>query len=246
MSLREHCEHSGNWLFKKRSYLPLVLLPIIFFSMLASHDYPQAFAQTWLWKGFSFVVSFVGLLWRAYVIGQVPKGTSGRNTHGQVAETLNTKGLYSMVRHPLYLGNYLMILGIVLWTGLWWLVLLYSLLFWLYYERIMFAEEEFLRRKFGQTFEEWSSKTPAFVPVLSRYCPADLCFSMKNVLQREYSGLFAMVVSFVALEVFDAFVVSKSHRLGLPWVVLLSATVLFVVVLRFVRKKTRLLHVEGR
>ncbi len=246
MGLREHCERSGNWLFKKRSYVPLVLLPMIFFSMLVSHDYPQAIAQTWLWKGFAFVVSFLGLGWRAYVIGQVPKGTSGRNTHGQVAESLNTKGLYSVVRHPLYLGNFLMIFGVVLWTGLWWLVVLYSLLFWLYYERIMFAEEEFLRRKFGSSFEEWSARTPAFFPEVSRYCPADLCFSMKNVLQREYSGLFAMVVSFVALEVFDAFVVSQTYKVSLAWLILLACTIVAVLVLRFIRKKTSLLHVDGR
>ncbi len=246
MGLREHCEHSGNWLFKKRSYIPLVLLPMIFCSMLASHDYPLFFAKTWLWKGFAFAVSFLGLGWRAYVIGQVPKGTSGRNTHGQVAETLNTRGLYSIVRHPLYLGNFLMILGVVLWTGLWWLVVLYSLLFWLYYERIMFAEEEFLRRKFGESFETWASATPAFFPALSKYCPAELYFSMKNVLQREYSGLFAMVVSFVSLEVFDAFVISKTYILPMPWIILLAFTIVSVLVLRMIRKKTSLLHVEGR
>jgi len=246
MGLREHCEHSGNWLFKKRSYIPLVLLPVIFFSMLVSSDYPQAFAQTWTWKILAFAVAFLGLAWRSYVIGQVPKGTSGRNTHCQVAEVLNTKGLYSIVRHPLYLGNFLMILGVVLWTGIWWLVLLYSLLFWLYYERIMFAEEEFLRAKFGHDFEKWAAKTPAFFPAFSRYRPSELVFSMKNVLQREYSGLFAMVVSFVALELFDAFVVSKTGLLPLPWILLLAFTIAAVLVLRLIRKKTRLLHVEGR
>lgn len=45
-------------------------------------------------------------------IGQVPKGTSGRNTSQQVADTLSTDGVYSVVRHPLYLGNFLMCMGV--------------------------------------------------------------------------------------------------------------------------------------
>ena len=35
----------------------------------------------------------------------MPAGTSGRNTAKQVADTLNTTGLYSLTRNPLYLGN---------------------------------------------------------------------------------------------------------------------------------------------
>lgn len=68
------------------------------------------FESTWAWS--CIAVSLFGLLIRAVTIGFTPKGTSGRNTkEGQVAEVLNTKGIYSVVRHPLYLGNYFMWLG---------------------------------------------------------------------------------------------------------------------------------------
>jgi protein-S-isoprenylcysteine O-methyltransferase Ste14 len=246
MGLREEYDRTGNWLFRKRSYVPLLLLPLVFFSMVVSNDYPTALSVTWAWKAFAFVVSLLGQVWRGYVIGQVPKGTSGRNTHGQVAEVLNTSGLYSMVRHPLYLGNFLMILGLVVWTGLWWLVLLYCLLFWVYYERIMFAEEEFLRSKFGRAFEEWSARTPAFFPAFSKYQSANLGFSFKNVLKREYSGLFNMVFSFVVLELFDVYVVRRTNELPLFWLLLLAGTTLLVIILRILKKKTHLLDVEGR
>jgi len=57
----------------------------------------------------AIALSMFGFIIRAIAIGTTPKGTSGRNTkEGQVAESLNTKGIYSMVRHPLYLGNYFM------------------------------------------------------------------------------------------------------------------------------------------
>lgn len=78
------------------------------------------------------MLSLVGFLIRAYVIGTTPRGTSGRNTKGQVAEELNQAGMYSMVRHPLYLGNYLMWIGIVVFAGNICFILIASLLFWIY------------------------------------------------------------------------------------------------------------------
>ena len=99
----------------------------------------------------------------------MPKDTSRRNTGRPQAETLNTTGLYSVVRHPLYLGNYLMWLGVALFPGAWWAPVIVSLVFWLYYERIMFAEEEFLRRQFGEHYTAWAAATPAFLPRLGRW-----------------------------------------------------------------------------
>ena len=43
----------------------------------------------------------------------------------------------------------------------WWLPVIYSLAFWIYYERIMFAEEAFLRQKFGETYRRWAATTPS-------------------------------------------------------------------------------------
>ena len=97
-------------------------------------------------------------------MGFVPKDTSQRNTGRPQAAALNTTGLYSLVRHPLYVGNYLMWLGVALFTGAWWAPVIVSLVFWLYYERIMFAEEEFLRRRFGGDYTAWASTVPAFLP----------------------------------------------------------------------------------
>ena len=110
--------------------------------------------------------------------------TSGRNTEGQVADSLNTTGMYSIVRNPLYLGNFLMILGVVLFLRIWWIPALYATLFALYYERIIFAEEMFLRDKFGQDYLAWASKTPAFFPKFALWKPT-ASFSGKDRC-REY------------------------------------------------------------
>jgi protein-S-isoprenylcysteine O-methyltransferase Ste14 len=116
-------------------------------------------AVTEVWEVGCLLVSLLGLGVRILTIGHAPKDTSGRNTQGQVAGTLNTTGMYSVVRHPLYLGNYLMWLGISMFLHTWWFVALMTALFALYYERVMFAEEAFLRQKFGDAFERWADAT---------------------------------------------------------------------------------------
>ena len=202
MPLREELEASGNWLFIRRSWLPVLLYPFAIAVLYFYQDATYPLITNVTWSIFCLLVSYAGLFIRAVTVGFTPKGTSGRNTNqGQIAEALNQTGIYSTVRHPLYLGNYLMWLGIILYCSLWWFSVICSLAYWLYYERIMIAEEEFLRRKYGAAYENWAGKTPAFLPKLSLWRSATLTFSFKNVLKREYNGFFAVAISFAMLNV---------------------------------------------
>jgi len=199
-----------------------------------------------VWEALCLIVSFFGLAIRIFTIGHTPKGTSGRNTREQVADTLNTAGMYSLVRHPLYLGNFFMGLGIALFTHLWWLTLIYVLVFWVYYERIMFAEEAFLRNKFGDEFMKWAEITPAFVPRFKNYVRPNLPFSARNVLRREYNGFFGIIVVFIILEVAGDLMAEHKFKLDFYWVVILTVGFFIWMVLRTLKKKTKLLNVDGR
>ena len=75
----------------------------------------------------------------------------------------------------------------------WGTVLLVTALYIIYYERIMFAEEAFLRIRFGEFFEQWASATPAIIPRFSGWKPPSQEFSWRNVIRREYTGLFVMI-----------------------------------------------------
>lgn len=250
MALIEELEKSGNWLFRWRSFLPLILFAAAFPVILLGWHTDPAFAELKWWLP-CLLVSLLGQTIRAITIGYTPRGTSGRNTtEGQVAESLNTRGIYGTVRHPLYVGNFFMWMGIVLFTGSWWFSLVVVLLFWLYYERIMFAEEAFLRRKFGETYLAWSGKTPAFVPRLSGWSAPGVAFSLRNVLKREYNGFFAIFVSFALVEAahnlrqsgFDF----SAQLLNQHWVYMLAGSAAVFLVLRTLKKRTKVLDVRGR
>ncbi|GAB1410342.1 lipid A Kdo2 1-phosphate O-methyltransferase [Desulfovibrionales bacterium] len=246
MALQEEFERSGQWLFRWRSYFPLVWLGLVFIAM-GEYSYPGG-EETLdhLWEVLCLSISFFGMLIRAYTIGQTPKGTSGRNTSKQIAHSLNTTGAYSVVRNPLYLGNFFMGLGITLFAHLWWLVLLYLLIFWIYYERIIFAEETFLRNKFGDQYLQWAEHTPVIVPNFRNYIKSELSFSFKNVLLREYNGFFAVIVCMFSLEVLGDWIVEQKLKFDTGWLIGVVAGFFIWITLRFLKKRTKLLDVEGR
>jgi protein-S-isoprenylcysteine O-methyltransferase Ste14 len=180
-------------------------------------------------------------------VGYVPKGTSGRNTKsGQIAESLNTTGMYSLVRHPLYLGNFIIWFGISMFPMHWWLCVIFALVFWLYYERIVFAEEEFLRQKFGEAWLDWAQETPTFLPRIKGWKAPPLPFSWRSVLRREYSGVFGIVVCFYLLEVYSHVIVSRQIEVHAVWTVIFLAGLALYLTLRTLKKTTNVLAIEGR
>ena len=219
----------------------------IFLLALRGYKYPgHNEGLDHLWELLCLLVSFFGLGIRILTVGHTPKGTSGRNTKKQVADTLNTKGMYSVVKNPLYLGNFFMGLGIALFAHMWWLTIIYILVFWLYYERIIFAEEAYLRNKYGDEYLEWANSTPAFLPKLSKYQKADLPFSLRNVLKREYNGFFAVIVVMFILETVGEIYAEGEFDFDLGWLLLLGVGFIVWLVLRSLKKYTILLHVDGR
>lgn len=239
-------EDEGNWLFKRRGFIPIILfvlaIPAVYFTNYASMTSSYITFINYL----SVVLSITGFAVRAYTIGTTPRGTSGRNTDKQVAEQLNTSGIYSVVRHPLYLGNYLMWIGIVLFTKNFSFTIIVSLLYWIYYERIMFAEERFLERKFGDVYLNWSKKVPAFVPQISSFRKSDVSFSMKSVLRREYSGVLATVIGFVYVEMLIGYFQWNVFHIGEKFLVVLAVAAIAALVLRSLKHYTKVLSEEGR
>ncbi|MGH8143137.1 MAG: methyltransferase family protein [Steroidobacteraceae bacterium] len=181
--------------------MPLVLLPALYFALLQL----ARFEQRWgdgvedAWLVFCICVSFLGLLIRCLTVGFVPSGTSGRGRGAPAASVLNTLGMYSIVRSPLYFANGIMWLGVALATTSIWFVLVSVLIYWLYIERVICAEEAFLSVRFSEEFRDWAQRTPCFLPRPSLWRSPQMHFSLRTVLRREHSGLIAVGLCFTAL-----------------------------------------------
>lgn len=246
MQLREHFVTAGHWLFRRRSWLPLI--PFVFVAIgLVGYEYPAGSRSLHhAWGGLCLLVGLIGAGIRALTIGYIPSGTSGRNRGRQAAEVLNTRGVYSVVRHPLYLGNYFMWLGAAMLPRDPWVVLVVSLIFWLYYERIMSAEEDFLRGKFGAAFEAWAERTPAFIPALGRWESENRPFSVRMVLQREHSGVFGVIATISGLALAADMVAAGALRPDPLWVWVLGVTTVVFVVVLLLKRHTAVFEVTDR
>jgi protein-S-isoprenylcysteine O-methyltransferase Ste14 len=245
MALVHEFENSGNWLFKRRSWLPLLMVAAGIVMMYLGNRQAIIFdlRDEMIFLG----VSVFGELIRIITVGFAPRNTSGRNTiTGQIADELNTTGLYSLVRHPLYVGNLFMWLGPVLFLRSVWFAIVFGLFYWLYYERIMFAEEQFLRRKFGETYDRWSETVSAFIPFTFRFLKPKLPFSFRNVLKREYNSFVNIFVIFFLLDGFRNYFLSEKIFFTKIWIWLFAGAVALWIIVRSIHKYTRYLEVEGR
>lgn len=243
MALKEEFEKQGNWLFRHRSILPIVILfiALVVFIQTITQNRNSLVCSL----GFELTCLFIGLFGlaiRIYTVGHTPKNTSGRNTHeGQVADTLNTTGIYSIVRHPLYLGNFLMWLGPALLTENLWFIIVFILSYWVYYERIMFAEEQFLARKFGEVYTKWADSVPAFIPKFRPFSKPHFPFSIKKVLKKEKNGLFALFFIFMVFDFIGEWLKDHTHFNYFITIGCIVTLILYCV-LKFIKSKTTWLN----
>ena len=219
---------TGDVLFRWRSYMPLVLLPLFVLS-LGNNRPPASFS----FEAFCFAISLAGLCLRAVVIGTAPQGTSTRGTKRPTADQLNTSGAYSVVRHPLYLANTLIWVGCSLLSGTWYLPVIVILLSFIYHERIAAREEAFLLETFGERFRVWAAGVPAMIPSFATYRSSGILFQARKVLMQESHGLCAIGTAFLVLDTLEDS--ARLHRLHVDprWLVVFLVTLvpfLFAVV----------------
>ena len=125
-----------------------------------------------------------------------------------------------------------------------------TLVYMMYYLRIAMAEEAFWRASLALLQRLGSHRASLRAQILgnarSSWTPAGNAFSLRHVIKREYNGVFAIVLGMVFLEA------ARTAGLGDPawntatWQAGLGGSVATFLFLRFLKKRTRVLHVEGR
>lgn len=72
-------------------------------------------------------------------------------------------GIYRFVRHPRYVGYWLIALGLALATGF---LAMWALFFWLVigFSIMAYLEEKELQKRFGKEYIDYMQRVPAFIP----------------------------------------------------------------------------------
>ena len=142
----------GAVLFRNRSWLPV---PFLIVTLLApSH-------ATWYNWLAGFVLIIIGESIR--LAGVSAAGTVTRRRSRDVQRLVNY-GIFAWVRNPLYVGNFLIWMGFVVISGVWWFLPLAVLIFGIEYSLIVAYEEGVLESIFGAEYLAYKKTTPRWLP----------------------------------------------------------------------------------
>ena len=148
----------GEFLFRVRSYTPIPLLLVV---LILSQTFRLSFLI-----GFPLVLLGEGLrLWGVAYAGEY---TRARDVN---IPQLVTDGPYAFIRHPLYVGNFFLVMGfcVVGWALMPWMLLVAFVLFWIQYYFIIRVEEEHLAEAFGEEYRSYSASVPKYIPWKGRF-----------------------------------------------------------------------------
>jgi protein-S-isoprenylcysteine O-methyltransferase Ste14 len=135
-----------------------------------------------LWIG--GVVAAAGAALRVWAAGHIVKG-----------RVLTQGGPYAFTRNPLYLGSFLMALGVLLAGQGYWLLLPFFLFFAGVYYPVMKAEEVELLNGHGDDFRDYVRRVPMFLPRFSGSASGSSSFKWARVVRnREHRNLLGLAV----------------------------------------------------
>jgi len=110
----------------------------------------------------------------------------------------------------------------------------------------MFAEEQYLRRKFGEDYDKWSEKVSSFLPFSFNFIRSKLPFSFRSVLKREYNSFVNIFLIFIILDVFRNYFLSERIYFTEIWVWLFAGAFILWAIIRSIHKYTKWLEAEDR
>ncbi|MEI6613397.1 MAG: isoprenylcysteine carboxylmethyltransferase family protein [Chrysiogenales bacterium] len=177
----------GKFLFRFRSFtpLPLIMLTIIFFKPLSASLF---------WTVTGLIIALAGEGMRMISVGFAGSGTSGRENFLK-AESLNSTGLYSLVRNPLYWGNGLIFAGLLTVYANPAALTLFVVFLFLQYHFIVLAEETFLRERYGQSYAGYCNRINRWLPRFKDYAHPGHRFDHRKVFFKENDSCFNLLLA---------------------------------------------------
>ena len=124
----------------------------------------------------------------------------------QKNEVLAANGPYALVRNPMYLGRYFLLLGMLMLPGNAWLPVAFTIVYYFYMVNRVRREEALLAPTFGDAYAQYCAAVPRFLPRLIPHAGGRIAFFDWGTFVRNH-GLrnLAQVAAFYALAGYFAF-----------------------------------------
>ncbi|MCL6630158.1 MAG: isoprenylcysteine carboxylmethyltransferase family protein [Armatimonadetes bacterium] len=140
--------------------------------------------QGLFWPG--VLLALLGIALRIWAAGCIEKDSR-----------LAMNGPYALTRNPLYLGSFIMGLGMIAAIRLWWMLPVYTLGFAIFYWPTILSEETKLTELFGEEYLTYRRQVPAFFPWKPRMWGGG--FQISNVIRNREHRYALVSLSVLAL-----------------------------------------------
>lgn len=234
---------SGAFFFRFRNALfPMVFVFLFLFTRPALFLGNASLDQ--LVTVFGGLIAVSGQLFRLAVIGFAYIKRGGKD--GKVyADTLVIQGFYAHTRNPMYVGNFLIMLGLGVIYGSPWIYFFVIPFFSFVYLSIVTAEERYLKSKFGAAYDDYAKRVNRFIPNFRglRQSLSGFRYDWKRALRKDYGtvfGTFAGIMLILMWKTFYlyGFQVKKVELAQLA--LLLIPVILFYAFVRYLKLSKRL------
>lgn len=182
----------GEKFFKLRDYTPI---PIIILAIIFAEPTVASYVA-------GLLIALFGEFTRIYGVAFI--GTISRTRSYSNGELIQA-GPFSALRNPLYFGNLVLIFGLSIMPGIFWLPYLVVGLFYIQYIPIVAWEEMKLRNIFGESYVRYCEKVPnRWFPRAKKMFSGE-CFvkpdSWKPALKSEKRTFTSFVVYIIVMAV---------------------------------------------
>lgn len=196
----------GNFFFHYRNGLfPLAYALLFVPSRPLLPDYRIAVSA-------GLVVALTGQIIRGVTVGldYIVRGGRDRQVY---AEHLVQGGIFAHCRNPLYVGNYLLLLGVGLASNSLLFFCIAIPFFTFVYWTIIAAEENFLRNKFGGEFEEYCRRVNRLWPQFSGLGKtiSGMHFNWRRLISAEYGSAYIWMAAIILVQLKNLWLRGEYH-----------------------------------
>jgi protein-S-isoprenylcysteine O-methyltransferase Ste14 len=233
----------GNFFFKYRNWIFILFYAALFIPSWPLFS-PEYFGEKYyIWSiVLGLIITITGQLIRGFTIGLayiVRGGKEGK----PYAEGLVTEGIFNHCRNPLYVGNILMLLGVgILANSLVYTVIVMPMFLFIY-QAIVLAEENFLRGKFGASFDAYCKRVNRWVPDLRGIGKtlSGMSFNWRRWILKEHTTQFIWLSGIILLLLFNYPQLTNGDdwNRNILVAVCLGVLVLVYALVRFLKKTGR-------
>jgi protein-S-isoprenylcysteine O-methyltransferase Ste14 len=234
----------GNFLFRNRNGIFPLFYSMLFIPSFVPGIDREVFPNPVTAMAFGFTVTLFGQIVRVVTIGivYIVRGGKDRRVY---AEDLVTTGIFAHCRNPLYVGNILILVGLGVASNSLLFMAVFTPLFLFFWQAIVLAEENYLRNKFGEQYDQYCKRVDRWLINFNGLDATmrSMQLKWKRVIIREYNSTYIWMTGAVLIVMKHFYVHDDQFDFdkNLPvFISILAGLLILYFIARYLKKSRKL------